>query len=282
MAGPTTVVVCGHVTRDHLADGICAGGSAYYAGRALAGLGARPRILTAAGADFPRDALAGIEADVAPAAATTSFVNAYAADGTRTQRVLAAAPPLDPARLPAAWRSPDVLLLAPVLGEVDVPRFAAAAAARLVGLCVQGLVREVGPDGAVHPRPLPLDDAALALVGAAVVGEDEARGTPDLVRRLAAAVPVVAFTQGERGCDVLVRGRARRVGIHPARVVDPTGAGDVFAAAFLLGLARGEDPLDAARLGAAAASVAVEGRAGESLGRIGEAFARAARVPILP
>jgi 1D-myo-inositol 3-kinase len=278
--GPT-VVVCGHVTRDHLASGICAGGSAYYAARALAGLGARPRIFTAAGADFPRDALAGIEADVAPAAATTSFVNTYAADGARTQRVLAAAPPLDPARLPAAWRSPDVLLLAPVLGEVDVPAFVSATSARLVGLCVQGLVREVAPDGTVHPRPVPLDGAGLALAGAAVVGEDEARGSPGLVARLAAAVPVVAFTQGARGCEVIVRGRARRVGVHPTHEVDPTGAGDVFAAAFFLGLARGEDPVEAARLGAAAASVAVEGRAGESLGRIGEAFARAARVPIL-
>jgi sugar/nucleoside kinase (ribokinase family) len=278
--GPT-VLVCGHVTTDHLAGGICAGGSAYYAGRALAGLGALPRIFTAAGPDFPRGALEGIEAHLAPAAATTSFVNTYEADGARTQRVLAAAPPLDPARLPSGWRSPDVLLLAPVLSEIDVGAFAAAAAARLVGLCVQGLVREVAADGAVRARPLPLDEAALSAVGAAVVGEDEARGSPGLVARLAGTIPVVAFTQGARGCEVMVRGRVRRVGVHPAREVDPTGAGDVFAAAFFLGLARGEDPLDAARLGAAAASVAIEGHAGESLVRVGEAFARAARVPIL-
>jgi 1D-myo-inositol 3-kinase len=278
--GPT-VLVCGHVARDHLASGICLGGSAYYAGRALAGLGARPRIFTAAAADFPPEALAGIEAHVAPAAATTCFVNAYASDGARTQRVLAAAPPLDPELLPAAWRSPDVLHLAPVLGEVDVARFAAAAPARLVGLCVQGLVREVAPDGAVRPRRLALGDAELALVGAAVVGEDEARADPGLVPRLAGVVPIVAFTHGARGCEVLVRGRARRVGIHPAREVDPTGAGDVFAAAFLLGLARGDDPVDAARLGAAAASIAVEGRGGDALARAGEAFERAARVPVL-
>jgi 1D-myo-inositol 3-kinase len=278
--GPT-VLVCGHVTLDHLGAAVRPGGSAYYAGRALAALGARPRIVTAAGPDFPRDALAGIEADVAPAPATTTFANAYAADGVRTQRLLAAAPPLDPARLPSAWRSPDVLLLAPVLGEVDVTAFAAAASARLVGLCVQGLVREVGPGGGVRHRPLPLEDRALAAVGAAVAGEDEARGSPGLVARLAAVVPVVAFTQGPRGCTVFARGRARRVGVHPASEVDPTGAGDVFAAAFLLGLARGDDPVEAARLGAAAASIAVEGRGGDSLGRAGEAFARAARVPIL-
>jgi 1D-myo-inositol 3-kinase len=275
------VVVCGHVTLDHLPGGITPGGSAYYAGRALASLGATARVLTAAGPDFPREALAGLEVALAASGATTTFVNAYAPDGARAQRVLEAAPPLGAEWLPAAWRRPDALLLAPVLGEIDVRAFAAAAAARLVGVCIQGLVREVAPDGAVRPRRLALGDAELALVGAAVVGEDEARADPGLVPRLAGVVPIVAFTHGARGCEVLVRGRARRVGIHPAREVDPTGAGDVFAAAFLLGLARGDDPVDAARLGAAAASIAVEGRGGDALARAGEAFERAARVPVL-
>jgi sugar/nucleoside kinase (ribokinase family) len=277
-----TVLVCGHVTLDRVEGGaLVPGGSAYYAARALAGLGARPLVLTAAGPDLPPEALAGLEVVILPAPATTVFENVYAPDGRRAQRVLAAAPPLDPARIPAAWRAPEVLHLAPVLGEVDVAAFAHAVRARLVGLSLQGLVRAVTPGGAVEPRPLALDAAVLSAVGAAVLGEDEARGDPTLVSRLAAAVPVVAFTHGAGGCEVIVRGRTRRVGVHPAAQVDPTGAGDVFAAAFLLALSRGEDPLGAARLGAAAASIVVEGRGGEALARMGEAAARAARVPIL-
>lgn len=276
------VLVCGHVTLDRLDGAIVPGGPAYYAGRALAGLGAAPRVFTAAGPDFPREALRGIEAEIAPAPATTAFVNAYGRDGARTQRVLSALPPLDPARLPAAWRPAGVLLLAPVLGEIDVHAFAEATDAPFVGLCVQGLVREVGQDGAVLHRPLELAADALARVDAAVVGEDEVRGDAGLVSRLAAAVPVVAFTHGAGGCEVIVRGRTRRVGVHPAREVDPTGAGDVFAAAFFLSLASGEEALDAARLGAGAASIVVEGRGGDALGLMGEAFARAARVPVVP
>lgn len=279
---PISAVVCGHVTLDGAGEAAVPGGSAWYAARALAALGAAPRLVTAAGAGFPRAALAGLDAHVAPAPATTAFVNAYAPGGARSQRVLAAAPPLDAAQVPAAWRACDLLLLAPVLGEVDVAAFTAAVRARLVGLGVQGLVRAVGPDGAVRPRPLALDAGALAAVGAAVVGEDDLGGEPDLVGRLAASVPVVAFTRGARGCDVVVRGRTRHVGIHPAREVDPTGAGDAFAAAFLLALARGADPLDAARLGAAAGSIAVEGRGGDALHRLGEAAARAARIPVDP
>ncbi len=270
-----SVVVCGHVTLDVDGGARIPGGSAWYAARALAALGALPRLLTSAGADFPRDALEGIEAEVVPSPATTVFENAYGPDGARAQRVLSAARALDPARLPRAWRAPDALLLAPVVGELDVAGLVAAAGARVAGLGVQGLVRDVRPDGAVAPRRWDPDPAALAGVGAAVLGEDDVRGQGALVARLAALVPVVAFTHGARGCDLLVRGRApARIGVYPAREVDPTGAGDVFAAALLLALARGDDPVDAARLGAAAASVVVEARGGDALGRVGEAWDR--------
>jgi hypothetical protein len=275
-----SIVLCGHVTLDDHGGALLPGGSVLYAARALAGLGAAPRVLTAAAADFPRAALSGIEAVVVPSPVTTTFENVYAPDGARVQRVRCAAPSLDPARLPPDWRDPDVLLLAPVLGETGVRGFAAAVRPRLLALGVQGLVRAVGPDGAVSAAPLALDAPALALVGVAVLGEDDVRGDPGLVARLAGAIPIVAFTRGARGCELFVRGRLRRVGIHPAREVDPTGAGDAFAAALVLALARGQDAAEAARLAAAAGSIAVEGRGTEALARIGEAHARAARIPI--
>lgn len=279
MTAPVALVV-GHVTLDRTSAGPVPGGSAWYAARALAGLGARVRLLTAAAPDFPPGALAGVEALIVPAAATTTFENAYGGDGRRTQRVHAAAGPLAPAALPAPWREADLLLLAPVLGEVEPAAFRAAVRARACGLCVQGLVREVLPGGAVAPRPLEVRAGALAGVTLAVLGEDEAAGQPGLPAALAAALPLVAYTHGARGCELLSAAGARHVGVHPAVERDPTGAGDVFAAAMLLALARGDDPVAAARLGAAAASIVVEGRGGETLGRVGEAWERVARVPV--
>jgi sugar/nucleoside kinase (ribokinase family) len=279
VTAPVALVV-GHVTLDRTPAGPVPGGSAWYAARALVALGARVRVLTAAGADFPRAALAGVEALIVPSPATTTFENTYGPDGRRTQRVHASAPPLAPAALPAGWGEPELLLLAPVLGELEPAAFTAAARGRTCGLCVQGLVRAVRPDGAVEPRLLAPRPAALAGVGLAVLGDDEAAGQPDLPAALAAVVPLVAFTHGASGCELLgAAGGSRHVGVHPAREVDPTGAGDVFAAAMLLALARGDDPLSAARLGAAAASIVVEGRGGEALGRVGEAWDRRAKVP---
>jgi sugar/nucleoside kinase (ribokinase family) len=62
-------------------------------------------------------------------------------------------------------------------------------------------------------------------------------------------------TRSEKGCLVVTREETEAVPAAPVeRVVDATGAGDLFAAGFLVGLARGEDYRDCARLGALAAA----------------------------
>jgi len=68
-----------------------------------------------------------------------------------------------------------------------------------------------------------------------------------------AALAVV--TRSAAGCVVVTRDKTESVPAFPVeRVVDTTGAGDLFAAGFLFGLARGRDHVTAARLGAVAAA----------------------------
>jgi adenosine kinase len=72
-----------------------------------------------------------------------------------------------------------------------------------------------------------------------------------------AALAVV--TRSEQGCLVLSRDGTQRVAAFPIeRLVDATGAGDLFAAGFLFGLARGVDLVTAARLGALAAAEVIQ------------------------
>jgi sugar/nucleoside kinase (ribokinase family) len=64
-----------------------------------------------------------------------------------------------------------------------------------------------------------------------------------------------AITRGEKGCLVVTREETHAIPAAPVeRVVDATGAGDLFAAGFLVGLARAADHRAAARLGALAAA----------------------------
>ncbi|MEM6624634.1 MAG: adenosine kinase [Pseudomonadota bacterium] len=70
---------------------------------------------------------------------------------------------------------------------------------------------------------------------------------------IAEDVEVAAITLSEQG-SVIVRGRDRTwVPAQKVDVLDTTGAGDLFAAGFLSGLAQGVDDAQAARMGAIAA-----------------------------
>jgi sugar/nucleoside kinase (ribokinase family) len=66
-------------------------------------------------------------------------------------------------------------------------------------------------------------------------------------------------TRSAEGALVVTREETRAVPAHPVDdLVDTTGAGDLFAAGFLAGLASGRDHLDCARLGGLAASEVIQ------------------------
>jgi adenosine kinase len=70
---------------------------------------------------------------------------------------------------------------------------------------------------------------------------------------------LAVVTRSEKGCVVVTRDTTEAVPAFPIdRVVDTTGAGDLFAAGFLFGLARQRDHATAARLGALAAAEVIQ------------------------
>jgi sugar/nucleoside kinase (ribokinase family) len=114
-------------------------------------------------------------------------------------------------------------------------------------------------------------DAFLAMIRAdvdlLVANEHELKSlylTADLetaMQRAEAEVPVTACTVGPGGAHVLADGARVHAPATEVRVVDVTGAGDLFASGFLHGLTGGRDWLTCARMGCVAA--------GEVIGHIG-------------
>jgi adenosine kinase len=69
----------------------------------------------------------------------------------------------------------------------------------------------------------------------------------------------IISTLAENGSNVITRQGETRIGIaKPAKVLDPTGAGDAYRAGLIKGLVLGKSLVDAARMGATSASYAVE------------------------
>src|SRR4249919_1991710 len=72
-------------------------------------------------------------------------------------------------------------------------------------------------------------------------------------------VRLAVITRSEKGCLVVTREETDAVPASPIeRLVDATGAGDLFAAGFLVGLSRGVEYRTAARLGALAAAEVIQ------------------------
>jgi 1D-myo-inositol 3-kinase len=260
------LLAVGHVAWDRVQGQTVLGGSVAYATRTALELGWEAAALTSAGPDFePERDLPGVTVFLARGDATTRFVNNYGGGGARTQVLSSRAADVRLDLVPDEWRRPDVLLLGGLAGEI---RGSAALAfeAEVVGANAQGWVRAFGPGGEVSPAEWERPDQSLAGVHALFLSEHDIPGALQRSRDLLSYVPMIAVTAGWRGLSLVTRQGAEVIPGLPRKEVDPTGAGDVFAAAFLMRYQETGNPSEAAVFACCAASCVVEGLATTTLG----------------
>lgn len=270
------ILIVGHLTLDLFADGEAPaqlpGGAVAYAARTAAAFGERAAILTAGGPDANLDALTSHDVELVTVATTLTFEFSSVNRQRRLRLVRRPARPLHADDLPARWRQPRLLILAPLLSDdIDLASFDAIPARDGRALLAQGLQRSVDASSAVLHASRP--SAALlehCSPGTSVfLSEDEIPGwsSRDLDTVTGGGARFVV-TRGADGADVYAASRAPlHVDACDATPVDTTGAGDVFATAFMLALhdleQSGEQrPHDeaAARIASACAAAAIERR----------------------
>jgi sugar/nucleoside kinase (ribokinase family) len=251
-------VAIGHVTLDRFGESTRPGGSALYAAVTAHRLGLSVGLLTSHGDDFPLEVIPSkIEVISVPAADTTLFEHRHEPGG-RVSHVRAVASPLTPDDVPDDWRDAALSLLAPVVDEVD-PLIATLFTDGAVGAAAQGWLRQVQPDGLVVPRVWPSPEPLLQSVQALFLSREDIRGQEAAVVEWFQRMPVGVLTADRAGALLFVNGDRYEVLPRRASEIDPTGAGDVFAATFLVQYQRDGDPWLAAAAAACAGSLAVEG-----------------------
>lgn len=103
----------------------------------------------------------------------------------------------------------------------------------------------------------------------------------DVARALDESGVVAAVTMGAGGSLVVAPEGTARVPAAPVAtaVVDTTGAGDLYAAGFLFGLARGADPETSARIGSVCAAEVVTHYGARPVADLGALVADAGLMP---
>jgi sugar/nucleoside kinase (ribokinase family) len=228
-------LVLGHVTVDRLDEKrVALGGTATYAAVTARNMAARVGVHTSASYEPGLiDTLGGVLVARIPAEYTTCFVNDYSS-GTRRQTIESVAEKLTYEQILPEWRHPAVVHFGPLCQELDaalVDKFPRS----LIGVTPQGWMRAWDESGLV--RPVDWVDAPRVLRKASVVVISEHDvADRSVIREWASRARMLVVTLGDRGCDVYRQGGAEPFhspAFRAAAEVDPTGAGDVFAAAFL-------------------------------------------------
>jgi sugar/nucleoside kinase (ribokinase family) len=249
-------LLIGHMTADITPQGRVLGGTVSYALPVVRQFGYNPAVVTSAARDEPLlEALDCHQCVIVPAAATTTYENIYEGK-KRTQHVHGVAAPIGPNDIPASFQTARYVHLAPIADEID-PEIAFMFPDAMVMLTPQGWMRRWDDKGRVSFKRFD-NEAVLRAVDIVVMSRQDIAEAPELEHVYAGLVKHLFVTDGANGGVYYENGTPKPYDPVPVEEVEPTGAGDVFAAALLASLAHtGDDLHKALRVAARLAAYSV-------------------------
>ena len=252
---PVDYLVIGHVAHDLSPEGPRLGGTAAYSALTAQALGLRVGIVTASGPETSLAPLGNIPVVSLESPNSTIFENIYT-DHRRIQYLRGQATRIDFSHVPEAWRRASIIHLGPIANEMDATLPDGFSPA-LLGLTPQGWMRQWDSESRVFRGEWSNADAALARADAVVISREDVNEDDEIIEHMAHQTRILAVTEGAGGAVLYWHGDRRRFRAPEVTEVDPTGAGDVFAAAFFIRLLRTRDPWEATRFATLLATCSV-------------------------
>jgi sugar/nucleoside kinase (ribokinase family) len=261
------ILLVGHVTCDlESADPNSAyrlGGTVSFAAITAMRLGRRPTVITRAAAGTDLSELpADLDLHVLPSPVTTTFANIYTDHG-RVQYCYTQALPITAADIPPAVHRPRAVLLGPLVNEITGDVAAIFHDDTLVAAVPQGWMREWDETGRVHAKPWQNPEEILPHLSVLVLSLEDIDHDLSRLDPWFAHVSLIVLTEYRDGSTIYERQPdgsvlQSKIPPRPANEKDPTGAGDIFATAFVIRLQETGDPHEAARFANVTASFGVE------------------------
>ena len=246
----------GHVCHDWTPSGNVLGGTTSYASFFAKKMNLHTAILTSFGSDFEfQNRFQNISFHSIPSDKTTFYKNIY--DGSnRQQFLLEKSNNIFTNHIPDDFRNPKMVLLGPIANEIDfgiLDYFKNS----LVAVCPQGWMRRWNSEGKVFHQMLE-DWSIFQKADLVILSEEDLNFQLDLIPKLASLFKTLVVTKGEKGADVFHNNNKHTFPSFPSKMIDPTGAGDIFATAFLIRYFETKDILKAGNFANAAASFCIE------------------------
>jgi sugar/nucleoside kinase (ribokinase family) len=261
------ILLIGHVTRDLLGEALdgpyLLGGTVSFAAVTALRLGRRPTVITRAAADTDFSELPeGVDLHLLPSPVTTTFANVYTPAG-RVQHCYTPAAAITADDIPVAFRRPRAVLLGPLVDEIGPDVAELFTHPTLVTAGPQGWMRRWDSTGRVFSKPWTTAHQILPHLDVLVLSLEDIDFDLSRLEPFFEHMALVVLTEYRDGSTLYLRqerGDMRSIKIppRPADEVDPTGAGDVFATAFMIRLQETGDPVHAARFANVTASYGVE------------------------
>jgi sugar/nucleoside kinase (ribokinase family) len=293
MSKPFEIITVGNIFNENIqfpdhSIGPLLGATVSYSTVVLGRLGARVGIVSNVGGDIPSSLLKPIYQcgantrglHVRDHSPTTTTLLVYDDRGYKVIRYLKKAPPISFADIPKEYHHTSVVYFCAVDFEVS--------ADTVKRLKTEGLITaaDMGGFGGAHTSKEVLKEyekdrmsilksyAEHIDIGKAsledcfhIFGDNRLSEERAVQRLLEVGIRMAVMTLGERGSIIATDTEIVRVPAIPTKVVDSTGAGDTFMAAFLLEYLRSSNAYDAGLFASATASLLIEKTGGVNVDR---------------
>ena len=261
-------VAIGNISIDYLQDSQFAGGSVLQSSLLASKLGLKSSAITSFGKDFQKLKQnwqnVQVYPQLSPFSTTVGLI--YDEKGNRRVIIKKEGGVISEKLLPKEVSDADIIFICPIVHEIssDLVSFIARTNKKaLIVVTPQGWLRDWKKEGdAISQKPWSNAKEILSHTDILSISEEdiqENKSVLNLYKDFIKQGGIIIVTQGSKGAIAYRRQKLISSKAYPTKAIDPTGAGDIFAASFAIAWRETASLEKSLRFANVAASFIIEG-----------------------